>query len=157
MLLIVLARATGTLGGWSGFDVMLAAALLLATCLIVEVAARTAPNRSYLAGVATALVAGVGLVVVNGAVGLIGAEDQVHNRVFLGVTLVALTIAALTRGRPPGMVRAMSAAALVHVALSAFLLGTAGSTGIEAVGLSVFAAFWLASAWLFRRSAVRAD
>ena len=162
MLLIIAVRLAGGLGGWSTGDVVLVAAILLAACLVFDLATRLAPNASYLAGTAVALLAGAGLVVVNGAVGLVGAEDEPHNRLFVAVILVALTTAALTRGRPEGMARAMIAAAVVHVALSAALLGAvgvgpAGHMGIEAVGLSGFAALWLAAAWLYRRSAITAD
>ena len=141
--------------GWTLGDFIFVAVVLLAGCFLFDLAARKSPNLSYLLGAAAALAAGFGLIVVNGAVGLVGSEDEAHNLVFLVVVLVAIGGAVAARGRPEGMARAMTAAALAHIAVSAALLVQAGGRSdgdplMEVVGLSVFAAVWLASAWLFR-------
>jgi hypothetical protein len=143
--------------GWTTGDFVFVAAILFTGCLVFDVAARRAPNFAYLAGAATALAAGFGLVVVNGAVGLVGSEDEAHNLCFLAVILAAIIGTLMARGRPAGMSRAMLAAAAAHILVSAALLIDAGGTsdgdpGMEVVGLSVFAATWLMSAWLFRRA-----
>jgi hypothetical protein len=147
--------------GWDMFDFGFAAAILSASCFIFDLAARKSPNFSYLAGAGAALAAGFGLFVVNGAVGLVGSEDEAHNLMFGAVLLTAIAGAAVARGRPAALAGAMLAAAIVHIAVSAGLLIRAagvsdGSFGTEVVGLSVFAAMWLASAWLFRGAARRA-
>ena len=144
--------------GWNTFDFIFAAAILLVSCLIFDFAARKSPNFSYLAGAGAALAAGFGLFVVNGAVGLVGSEDEAHNLLFGLVLLVSVVGAVMARGRPRGMARAMLAAALTHIAISAALLIRAGGVSdgdprAEVMGLGVFAAIWLASAWLFRNSA----
>lgn len=141
--------------GWSMGDFVFVAIVLLAGCSLFDLAARKAPNLSYLLGASAALAAGFGLFVVNGAVGLVGSEDEAHNMLFLAVILVAIVGAASARGRPEGMARAMFAAAITHILVSAGLLIQAGGVSdgdprMEVVGLSVFAAMWLASAWLFR-------
>ena len=144
--------------GWSFADFVFAAFILFGGCFLFDLAARKSPNLSYLLGAGAALAAGFGLIVVNGAVGLVGSEDEAHNLLFLAVILVALAGTLVARGRPEGMARAMAAAGIVHIGVSAGLLIRAGwlSDGdplMEVVGLSVFAAMWLASAWLFRNAA----
>lgn len=144
--------------GWDAFDFVFVAVILLTGCLLFDFAARRAPNFSYLAGAGAALAAGFGLFVVNGAVGLVGSEAEAHNLLFGLVILVAIVGALLARGRPERLSRAMLAAGIAHIAVSAALLIRAGGRSdgdplAEVIGLSVFAAIWLASAWLFRNAA----
>ena len=144
--------------GWSIGDFLFVAFILFTGCFLFDLAARKSPNLSYLLAAGAALAAGFGLIVVNGAVGLVGSEDEAHNLLFLAVILVAIAGAIFARGRADGMSRAMAAAAVAHVALSAGLLISAGGASdgdpmMEVVGLSLFATIWLASAWLFHRAA----
>ncbi len=148
--------ATGGFG-WTGFDFVFLGVILLVSCSIFDLAARRAPNFSYLAGSAAALAAGFGLFVVNGAVGLVGSEDEAHNLLFLAVILVAIIGSVVARGRPRGMARAMFAATGAHVAVSAaWVIGAERTAEPEAsmpiVGLGVFAATWLASALFYRNA-----
>ena len=140
--------------GWDAFDFIFAATVLFVSCFIFDVAAKKAPNFSYLAGAGFALAAGVGLFVVNGAVGLVGSEEETHNLLIGAVLLTAIIGAIVARGRPQPMVLAMLAAAVLHIAISAFLLVRTGvSDGnpqVEVIGLSIFAAMWMASAGFFR-------
>jgi hypothetical protein len=156
LLPIAIQLFTGNFG-WSPGDFVFVAIILLTSCLLFDLAARKAPNLAYLAGAGTALAAGFGLFVVNGAVGLVGSEDEAHNLLFGFVILVAVIGTLAARGRPAGMARAMLAAALAHIIVSAALLIDAagvsdGDFRMEVVGLSAFAVMWLASAWLFRSS-----
>jgi hypothetical protein len=143
--------------GWDTADFIFVAVVLFVSCFIFDVAARKAPNLSYLIGASFALAAGFGLLVVNGAVGLVGSEDEAHNLLF-GIVIVAAIIGAIAaRGRPGTMAQAMLTAAIVHIGISTFLLIRAGGVSdgnpqMEVVGLSIFAAIWLASAWLFRKA-----
>lgn len=144
--------------GWSTFDFLFVAVVLLSGCTLFDIAARRAPNFFYLAGASLALAAGFGLIVVNGAVGLVGDEDQGHNLFFLLVILVAIVGFVLARGRPGGASKAMLAAAFTHIVVSGTLMVSAGrfagpNPGPEIFGLSFFAAMWLGSSWLFRHSA----
>lgn len=158
MLVPITVRLIGGPFGWSLGDFLLVATILIAGCLLFDWAARKASNLSYLSAVGAALAAGFGLVVVNGAVGLVGSEDEAHNLLFGFVLLVALFGFVLARGRPAGAARAMFAASALHALISVGLLLTvAGSDTAdpraEWTGLSVFAALWLGSALLFRYSA----
>lgn len=143
--------------GWTTFDFVLLGVILLVSCSIFDLAARRAPNFAYLAGSAAALAAGFGLFIVNGAVGLVGSEQEAHNMLFLAVILTAIMGSVIAGGRPRGMATAMFAAAAAHILVSAgLLLATGGASGgdppAQEVGLSVFAATWLASALLFRKA-----
>ena len=158
MLLPITVQLVSGNFGWTTGDFIFAAIILLVSCSLFDWVARKSPNFSYLAGGAAALAAGFGLLVVNGAVGLVGSEDENHNLLFLAVILVAILGAILARGRPVQMARAMAAAAVTHIVISTVLLVRAGGVSdgdpmAEVVGLSVFAAVWLASAGLFRNAA----
>lgn len=162
MLVPVGVQLVGGNFGWSAGDFAFAAIILFTGCLIFDLAARRAPNFAYLAGAASALAAGFGLIVVNGAVGLVGSEDEAHNLWFLAVILVAIAGTVMARGRPRGMARTMLAAAATHILVSVALLVEAagvsdGDPRMEIVGLAMFAAIWLVSAGLFRRAGVVTD
>ena len=144
--------------GWNFADFVFWGIVLVVSCLLFDFAARKSPNFSYLAGSGAALAAGFGLVIVNGAVGLVGSEDEGHNILFGMVLMTAIVGAFIARGRAEGLARAMFAAAIVHIAISAILLVRSGGTteatlGAEIIGLSVFAGIWLVSAWFFRQAA----
>lgn len=154
MLLPILVQLISGNFGWTIGDFVFAAIILFGSCLLFDLAARKSPNFSYLAGAGAAIAAGFGLVVVNGAVGLVGSEGEAHNLLFGIVLLVAIAGAVTARGRAAGMAQAMLAAAVAHILVSVGLLVVAGGADAdplaEILGLSVFAAFWLAAAWLFR-------
>lgn len=158
MLVPVTVRLVSGDFGWSIGDFIFVGIILLAGCSLFDLAARKAPNFSYLAGSGAALAAGFGLFVVNGAVGLVGSEDEVHNLLFLPVILIAIGGAVVALGRAEGMARVMLAAAIAHVLVSAGLLIAAGGESdgnplAEVAGLTIFAAIWFASAALFRNAA----
>jgi peptidoglycan/LPS O-acetylase OafA/YrhL len=157
MLLPISIQAISGNFGWSTGDFVFVGVILFTSCFIFDLAARKPRNLSYLLGSAAALAAGSGLVVVNGAVGLVGSEDEAHNLLFLAVILVAIVGAVFARGRPEGMAAAMFAAGVSHLAISAALLIRArgvsdGDARMEILGLSILGGIWLAAAWLFRHS-----
>ncbi|NTZ41992.1 hypothetical protein G7A66_02560 [Altererythrobacter sp. SALINAS58] len=157
MLLPIAVQLTHGHFGWSFGDFVGITIILLSGSAIFDVAARRSPNFAYLAGAGAALAAAFGLVVVNGAVGLVGSEDEAHNAYFFTAILVAIFGSIMAWGQATHMAKAMLAAASVHMAVSMALLieanGTSdGNPQMEVIGLSVFAMLWLASAWLFRRA-----
>jgi len=121
------------------------------------------PERiAYRIGVAVALAAAFLQVWINLAVGIVGSEDNPVNQGFYGVVVAAAACAFTARFQAGGMARAMLATAGVQ-ALLALAVATApstarddpmGATGVLALS-GVFAALWLLSAALFRRSARR--
>ena len=135
---------------WTGSDFVFAAVLMLSVGIPFELTVRMTRNWAHRGGVAAGLAAAFLIVWANGAVGMIGDEDNPFNLLFLGVILIALVGAVIARFRPSGMARAMAVAAVAHGAvaiagMSADLRGGIFST--------VFAGMWLLSAALFWKAA----
>lgn len=144
---------------WNVGDFVIAAVLLGGVGLTFELAVRKSGNTAYRYGVGLALVAALLLIWVNGAVGIIGSENNDANLMYGGVLAIAFIGAVLSRFRAKGMAIAMFAAAaaqvLVGVIALAGNLGTDGNSWPwDVVGATaVFTALWVGSAILFRRAA----
>ena len=143
---------------WTLFDFVFAGGLMLVVGLAFEfLALRNGP--AYRAGAAVALGACVLTIWINGAVGVIGDEDNPANLMFGGVLAVAVLGALVGRLRPNGMALAMTAAAAAQLVVAAVgLMGDLGAGGPiwpwDLVGVSLgFTVLWLAAAALFRWSA----
>ena len=135
---------------WSPGDFLFAFLLIGSVGLAFELVVRASSNAFYRAGAAAALAASFLTVWVNGAVGMIGSEDNPYNLLFLGVILVALAGSALAAFRAKGMAIAMLACAAAQAALGLF-----GTTADMRGGIfsTVFAGIWLLSAALFLSAA----
>ena len=159
LLLPLLAMQVTDAVAWDLADFAFAGALIVGVGMAYELAARRTGDRAYRAAVAVALAAGVLLVWVNAAVGIIGSEDNPANRLHAGVLAVAILGAIIARFRPAGMARVMGATALAQVAVAATVLGTGFGLGGPISRLDVViatggvAALWLISAGLFRKAA----
>lgn len=143
---------------WDLLDFVVAAALLAAFGGAYALALRVSKNAAYRAGATVALAAGLALVWINGAVGIIGDENNDANMLYLGVLATGIIGALATRFQAHGMSRAMvaTAAAQILVPIIALVVGAGGNGPAwpwDAIVLTAFfAALWLLSAWLFRRS-----
>jgi len=98
---------------------------------------------------------------VNGAVGIIGSEDNPANLMFGAVFVVGLTGSLAARFKPRGMARTLFAAAIVQLSVPLIALfiwpaqaswGEAGVIGVLVFN-AIFAAIFFVSAWLFQRAA----
>ena len=144
---------------WEIEDFALFGAMILGIAIGYALARRKADSRPYMTAVGFALVAAFLLVWINGAVGIIGSENNDANMMYFGVIAVGVVGTLIARGRPRGMTWAMSAAALGQVSVAAIVLitdwGVTGpvSPGDVVVLTAFFTALWLISAWLFRKSA----
>lgn len=144
---------------WTAFDFVFAGIMIGGTGLLLELTVRSSPSWAYRGGVAVALAAAFLLIWVNGAVGIIGDEDNPANLSYLGVILLSLAGAFVARLKPEGMARAMivAAAAVALIALVAFAAGIAADEPPGRFGVLVingfFAAFYLGSALLFAKAA----
>jgi hypothetical protein len=143
---------------WDGLDFIFAAVMIGGTGLAFELAVRASASFAYRFGVAVALAAGFLLIWINGAVGIIGDEDNPANLMYGGVLAAALIGAIVARFRPAGMVRAMlvaaSAQALIAAIASIGGLGASeppGPLGILALN-GFFVLLWLFSAAMFRKA-----
>ena len=136
---------------WDVTDFAVFGALLVGVGGFLELAVRKTANSSYRTGAGLALLAAFLLVWMNGAVGIIGSEDDDANLMFFGVVAVGLIGAVMARFEPRGMARAMVATAGAQVlAFAVALVAGWGSAGPVTV---VFCVLWLGAAWLFRRAA----
>lgn len=142
---------------WEGADFALAGALLVAVGIPYELAVRRTGDAAYRAAVGVALVAAFLLVWVNGAVGLIGSEDNDANLMYGGVVAVGVIGTGIARFRPRGMARALFATALAHVSVVVIALiaelGEPVSGPFEIVTSNAFfVALFVGSALLFRKA-----
>ena len=120
---------------------------------------RTAYRLGILIAIGTALflVAGIG------ALGVIGAEGDRADMMFIGVLAIGICGAVISRLRAHGMARTMwvTAVATLLVGVVAIALGKHESEGTsvpEILGLTtMFAALFAASAWQFRTAAAHRD
>lgn len=126
-----------------------------------ELAVRRSGNGWYRGGVAVALATSFLLVWINGAVGIIGDEDNPANLMFMVVILMAIAGAIGARFEAAGMARAMFLAAgaecLVLLIVMINRLGAAEPPGFPGVPILVlgFACMWALAGFLFRRAAGR--
>jgi len=137
--------------------------LLIPTGLYELALALGARSAVYRAAVGIALAAASLLVLVNGAVGIIGSENQSANQLYAGVLVVGITVGAIARFRPHGMTIALFATALAQLSVPVLALviwqsqlswGGAGMPGVLVLN-AFFATLFLASALLFRSAARR--
>lgn len=144
---------------WGAGDFVVAGGLLFGACAAYEMASRTAGSTCHRAAVAMAVLTGLALIWINLAVGVVGSESNPANLMFAGVIGVALVGSAFVRLRPQGMAVVLAATAVAQ--LLAGLIAQVGGMGAESANgplgtlvlTGVFAALWLASAWLFRMEA----
>ena len=143
---------------WTASDFLLFGFMLLAVGVPLELAARYAHDRHYVAGAALALFGAFLLTWANLAVGIVGSEHSPSNMLFFVVLLASIGAAAVSRFRSLAMSRAMIGTALAL----ALAFGIAVSLPTdepqvshlrEFAGTSVFAALFLLAAWFFRRAA----
>ena len=148
---------------WSLFDFLVMGVLLGGSGLAYVLLSTISSNTAYRAGTAVAVAAGLLLVWVNLAVGIIGSEDNPANVLYAGVVLVGLLGAGIARLQPRGMARALFAAAITQmlVPVTALLIwrpalndppGVAGVFMLNAF----FAALFVVSGLLFRHASTTA-
>ncbi len=143
---------------WEVADFVIAAALLVGVGVPYELAVRKTGNAAYRAAVGVALAAAFLLVWVNGAVGIIGSEDNDANLMYFGVLAIGVIGAFIARFRPRGMARALFATALAQASVATVALiagwGSPSSGPLEIVALNgFFVALFVGSALLFREAA----
>lgn len=135
--------------GWSLGD-----SLLLGVLVALAVAAvwwwLAGADRFRRAGLIGFVVAGLVPLWVNGAVGIMGDEDNPANLMFVMVSVFGAIGAALVKFRAAGLARTAQLAAALHVAVVA-LLWLRGGEGLPAAAL-LLALPWLLSAALLKRA-----
>lgn len=130
---------------WTVGDFIFAALLMGTVGLAFELTVRVTRSRAHRAAIGVALAASFLTIWANGAVGMIGDEDNSYNLMFFGVILLALGGSAIARFRADGMAVAMAAAAAAQAAFG--ILG-AFSDLRGGILSTMFAGLWLLSAAL---------
>jgi hypothetical protein len=146
---------------WDILDFVIFFGLLAMVAALLFFVVRKARNNAYRVGVSISVVGAFLLIWINGAVGIIGDENNDANMMFFGVLAVALAGAAIARLEARGMALASfaTAAAQTLVAVIALL----GGFGVEGnawpwdviVATLFFSGLWLTSAILFQRAAAQ--
>ena len=150
LLLPLIAMQFTTEVAWDILDFVIAATLLGGTGLLLELTVRKTTNLAYKTAMGIAIFGTLVLIWINGAVGIIGNENNPLNLMFAGVIAVGLAGALIAKFKARGMARAMVAVAIAQavVAVIAF------AAGYFTLVLSVFfIALWLVSARLFQNGA----
>lgn len=99
---------------WSPGDFVVAWIAMTAVGFAYRLIARKSVNTAYRLATGIGLGAGFLLLWINGAVGLIGSEENPANLLYGGVLLVGAVGATLARLEPEGMARALGVTALAQ-------------------------------------------
>jgi hypothetical protein len=142
---------------WSPADFVVSWAIIGGAIAAFQIVSSQAPNRAYRQAVGLAVTTGVVLLWINGAVGLIGSEDNLANLMYAGVLVIGLLGSAFARLRSAGM-----AVAMLVTAVAQFLVPVIAVTiwrpdfspGVVMVfGLNfIFVLLFAGAALLFRRA-----
>ena len=144
---------------WDLLDILTFGTMVAGVLIVVALAWRRARNRAYRGAALVAVLGAFFLVWVNGAVGIIGNEENDANLLFFGVLAVAVLGSLIARFRAKGMALALYATAVAQVLVAAFAitmnLGAAGPIWPRDILVMtvIFSVFWLLSGWLFGRAA----
>ena len=133
-------------------------ALLIGVGIAVELVSRKTGEAAYRAAVGLALGSALLLSWVNGAVGIIGSEDNDANLMYGGMLVVGAIGAVIARFKPEGMARALFATALAQTLVAVIALvgrmGSPYSGPLEIVTSNgFFVALFVGSAVLFSKAA----
>ncbi len=147
---------------WKAADFVIMGAALLGIALLYELIARRSPQRLYRVAFGVGVSGAFLLFWVNGAVGLIGSEDQPANLLYGAVFIVGVVGSLISRFKSPGMARTLFAAALVQmlVPVAALIIwpppATSWSPGVPGVFVlsAYFALLFLVAALLFRQAGI---
>lgn len=99
---------------WSPFDFLAMGVLLFGSGLTYVLIARRSDSVAYRAAIGVAVAAGLLLMWINLAVGIIGSEDNPANVLYGGVLTVGFVGAGIARFRARGMKRVMYVTALAQ-------------------------------------------
>ncbi len=144
---------------WDLLDILTFGTMVTFILAIIALARRRSRNSAYRWAAVLAALGAFFLVWVNGAVGIIGNEENEANLLFFGVLAVAVLGSVIARFRAKGMALTLYATAIAQVLVAAFAismdLGAAGPIWPRdiLVMTAVFSIFWLSSGWLFSRAA----
>jgi hypothetical protein len=135
---------------WGPLDFATMGVLILGAGLLFEYASSRGGSVAHRAAVGIAVLAGLGLIWVNLAVGMMDVEPA--NLMYVLVLFVALVGAAIGRFEPREASIAMFATAGAHVVVTAIAL--IANLGPTVLADAFFVAAWVASGLLFKQAGV---
>ena len=146
---------------WDVADFIVAGVLLFGTGLTYKLAAIKVGNIVYRSAVGFAFTAAFILIWVNGAVGIIGSENNDANLMYGGVIAIGIIGAIIVSFQPHGMAPVMFATALAQMLAPVIARiiwppqviswGAAGVFGVFVLN-AFFVMLWVGSALLFRNA-----
>lgn len=152
MLAATIAKLTLPDFGWSPGDFVAAAVMLGGGALAFELALRLARgSTAYLIAAAMGIGACFLLVWINGAVGMIGNEDDPANLGFLAIVVVAMLGTLVVRARAAAMALVATICGVAQLGMAGYAFWLSSIEGI--VASLVLAGIWFAAAHLFRLAA----
>ena len=111
LLIIFLAMQFTDEGNWNLFDFVFAGVLIFGTAFTYKLITRSKSNIAYRFAVGIALGTGFIIIWANGAVGIIGSEENPVNLVYYVLLLIGLIASFAVRFKPRGMSLTMFALA----------------------------------------------
>lgn len=146
---------------WSAFDFVVAGVFFAIAAFSFELVARKPLKRVYYTALAVGLLGALLLFIVNGAVGIIGSENEPANLLYGAVLLVLLLGSLLARFKPQGMANTLFTAGGVQLLVPVVALffwppsvvaWLPSVFGVFALS-GLFAVVFAVSGLLFRRAA----
>lgn len=146
---------------WTPFDFIFMSVLLFGAALTYELLVTRIESGTYRIAVGIAVVTAVALVWINGAVGIIGSEDNPANLMYFGVLATGFIGAVISRLQPQKMAWTLFVMAVLQMLVPTIALIialpqlTAEPPGIVRVFFlnAFFAMAWTTSGLLFRQAA----
>lgn len=160
LMLPLVAMLFTTEVNWGLSDFIVMGMLLFGTGLTYTLITKMSDSIAYKLAVGVAVVAGLLLIWINLAVGIIGPEGSLANLLYAGVFAVGIIGARIVRLKPQGMARTMFTTALVQMLVPVialifwrpFMEDSPGILGVFILN-AFFAGLFIVSALLFRRVA----
>lgn len=146
---------------WTLSDFIFAGGLIFGTGFCYILVSRKAQDMVYRFAVGFALFTGLLLIWVNGAVGIIGSENNAFNLIYFAVIGVGILGALLARLKSAGMMFTLIAMAATQAVIAVIALFTGmakvpESSIVEIIGVNAFFIFlFMISALLFRNADFR--
>ena len=146
---------------WTLSDFIFAGGILFGTGVIYKLVTRKTGDTIYKIAIGFALLAGIFLIWINVAVGIIGSEDNPINLLYFGVILVGIIGSFIARFRSQGLALTMFSMAVAQalvatIALTGIFHQSPPTTVSHIIGINgFFITLFVISAFLFRYTAHR--
>jgi len=160
LMIPLLAMIMTTEVNWGIFDFIVMGILISGTGMLYVLVSRISDNTAYRVATAITIFTGFLIIWINLAVGIIGAEDNPANLLYIVVFLIGITGAGISRLKPRGLSTTLFIATIFHLIIPVIAMIFWNSSLHDPFGLnrvllinSVIGGLLLVAAILFRFSA----